>query len=459
VKEGDTLRWLAWLSWFAGNTAEANRYGVDAVKTLESLTPGPELAMAYCIRAELDMEVHEAQSAIDWAQRAIALAEPWENSEILSQALSTLGVVRLIDGDSSGWADLDRSLRLALAGGLPERVAGSYTSLAAMAVSARQYEPASRHLSMGLAYCEEHDLDTWWLYLLAYRARMRFEQGQWNAASEDVQAVLRHPRTTLITRIPALRILGHLRIRRGDPDASSPLDEARVFSGPGAELQRIGTLAAVSAEAAWLAGDRDGVVREVQPAYELVCRRRDPRMKGELAAWLWRVNALGQQPTDIAQPYALEISGDWQGAAQAWEALGCPYEHASMLAWYGTETEQREALTILDELGAAPAALMLRNQMRARGVRSVPRGARMSTRRHPHGLTRREAEILTLLSDGLRNSVIARRLFVSTKTVDHHVSAILTKLGVQSRAEAIAMAHRQPASPATSATTSADARQ
>jgi DNA-binding CsgD family transcriptional regulator/tetratricopeptide (TPR) repeat protein len=444
VREGDTLRWLAWLSWFAGNSAEATRYGVDAVETLESLPPGPELAMAYCIRADLDMETHEADSAIDWAQRAIALAEPWANTEILSQALNSLGTVRLIGGNSSGWADLKRSLQLALAGGLPERVVGCYTSLTAMAVSGRQYVNAAHYLSLGLAYCEEHDLDTWWLYLLAYRARMRFEQGQWNGAGDDAEAVLRHPRPTSISRIPALRILGHLRIRRGHPDASSPLAEARVFSGPGSELQRIGTLAAVCAEAAWLAGDRDGVLREVQPAYDLVCQRRDPRMKGELAAWLWRVNALEQQPSDIAEPYALEISRDWQGAVQAWKALGCPYEHASMLAWYGTEIEQREALTIFEQLGAAPAAVALRKQMRARGIRSVPRGARTSTRDDPHGLTRREAEILKLLSDGLRNSAIARRLFVSTKTIDHHVSAILTKLGVQSRAEAIAMAHRQP---------------
>jgi DNA-binding CsgD family transcriptional regulator len=209
-------------------------------------------------------------------------------------------------------------------------------------------------------------------------------------------------------------------------------------------LQRIGMLAAVCAEAAWLAGDREGVVREVQPAYELARRQRDPRMNGELAAWLWRVGALGQQPTEIAEPYALEISGDWQGAARAWKALGCPYEHACVLAWYGTEPAQREALAILDQLGAAPAARVLRKRMHTQGVRGVPRGSRTSTRSNPHGLTRREAEILALLSEGLRNSAIAKRLFVSKKTVDHHVSAILTKLGVPSRAEAVAMARKQP---------------
>ena len=77
--------------------------------------------------------------------------------------------------------------------------------------------------------------------------------------------------------------------------------------------------------------------------------------------------------------------------------------------------------------------------MRLRGVRGISRGQRTSTQRNPLGLTRREAEILALLSQGLRSSLIARRLFVSPKTVEHHVSAILAKLGVQSRAEAVAL--------------------
>ena len=439
------MRWLSTLSWYAGRRAEACRFADEAVTVLESLPPGPELAMAYCNQAGLHMEAHEADAATDWATRAIALAEPVENPGILGAALNTLGTVRLIGGDSAGWADLQRSLQLALEGGVPERVADCYTNLAAMAISARQYGLASRHVSEGLAYCEEYDLDSWWPYLVAYRARLRFEQGQWSGAGDDVESVLRHPRTTAISRIPALRILGHLRIRRGDADACAPLEEARMLAGPNPELQRLGTLAAIHAEAAWLAGDLDRAAREAQPAYELLCRRRDPRMKGELAAWLWRAGALQQPPSGIAEPYAMEVSGDWQGAAQAWKTLGCPYEHAMALAWYGAETEQVEALAILDDLGAATAAVAVRKQMRARGMRSIPRGARVSTRCHPHGLTRREAQTLALMSDGLRNAIIAKHLFVSTKTVDHHVSAILAKLDVASRAEAVALIGRRNA--------------
>jgi DNA-binding CsgD family transcriptional regulator/tetratricopeptide (TPR) repeat protein len=443
LKEGDALRRLSWLNSFAGHTAEATQCGIDAVNVLESQPPGVELAMAYSMRADLDMETHEADSAIDWALRAIALAEPWGHADILSQALGSLGIVRVIGGDTSGWPDLERGLQLGLAHGLSERVAGAYTNLGAMAVSLRQYEQASVYMSKGMAYCEERDMDTWWLYMLAYRGRMKFEQGHWNGASDDVEVVLRHPLTTSISRIPALRIRGHLRIRRGDPDANSPLQEARELGGPDPNLQRRGMLAAICAEAAWLSGDHRGVAAQVRLAYDLVCQRRDPRMKGELAAWLWRAGALDEIPVEIPAAYALEIAGDWQGAARAWQELGCPYEQANMLAWYGGEAEQREALAMLELLGAAPAVQALRREMRARGARGVPRGSRISTRNNPHGLTKREAQILSLLSEGLQNSVIAKRLFVSTKTVDHHVSAILKKLRVTSRVKAIAFMHRQ----------------
>jgi DNA-binding CsgD family transcriptional regulator/tetratricopeptide (TPR) repeat protein len=447
LREGDALQWLSRLSWFSGRRADANRYGAEAVLTLESLSRGPELARAYSNCAQLDMESHELESGIGWAQRAIAIAEPCAQKEILCDALGTLGTIRLIAGDPSGWDDLERALRIALEGNLQEQIASSYNDLSAMAVSCRQYEKASRWLGDGLAYCEKRDLDGLRRYMLAYRARKNFEQGDWAAASEDAEAVLRDPLATPITRIPALRTLGHIRIRRGDPQAEVALEEAWALGGAVQELQRIGTLAAIRAEAAWLAGDREGVAKAVAPAYELVCQRRDPRMKGELASWLWRVGALEDLPAEIAEPYRQEISGDWRTAALAWKALGCPYEHACLLAWHGTETEQREALEILERLGAAPAAQALRKRMRAEGIRAVPRGLRISTRSNRLGLTRREAEILTLVSQGMRNSAIAKCLFVSTRTVDRHVSAILSKLGVQSRGEAVAMANKRPGLP------------
>ncbi|HEY2276640.1 MAG TPA: AAA family ATPase, partial [Steroidobacteraceae bacterium] len=357
LKEGDALRSLSRMYWTLGNSAQAAEYCAAAITTLEPLPPGPELAMAYCNQADLAMEAHQADLAIESSQRAMALAEPLGNTEVLCDALNTLGTMRLIVGDTAGWADLNRTLQLSLAEGLQEQVASAYTDLAAMAVSRRQYEQAAAYMQAGLAYCEEHDMEFVRPYMLAYRARLKFEQGDWIAASEDVEAVLRHPRTAASTRIPALRTLAHLRVRRGDPDTSGPIGEARRLAGPTPELQRFGMLALVCAEAAWLAGDRDGVVREIQPVWKLARLQRDPRMNGELAQWLWRAGALTQPlDADIAEPYAREIAGEWRTAAGAWKMLGCPYEQACVLALYGAEAEQREALTRFEQLGAAPAA-------------------------------------------------------------------------------------------------------
>jgi DNA-binding CsgD family transcriptional regulator/tetratricopeptide (TPR) repeat protein len=440
LREGDALRWLSRLSWFAGRRAEADRYGDEAIATLELLPPSPALAMAYSNRAQLDMLATQSQSAIAWARRSIELAEPAGQTEILCHALNNLGTARVAGGDLGGWDDLERSLRLGLEHNYQEHVARAYTNLSSTAVSAHAYVSAAKWLDEGLAYCERYDLDSWFAYMRAWRARARFEQGDWAGAGEDAEAVSRDPRTAAVSRIPALIVLGHLRLRRGDPDADSPLDEVRKLITNAGELQRTAPLAAALAERAWLNEDRETLVREVQPAFELACERSDPWCKGELAAWLWRAQALNEMPSDAAQPYALEISGNWRTAAQAWEHYGCSYEQACMLAWYGGDRDQRDALQIFERLGATPAAQTLRKRLRAQGVRGIPRGARPSTRSNEHGLTKREAQILDLVSQGLRNAAIAKRLFLSTKTVDHHVSAILGKLGVPSRAEAIAMA-------------------
>jgi DNA-binding NarL/FixJ family response regulator len=162
---------------------------------------------------------------------------------------------------------------------------------------------------------------------------------------------------------------------------------------------------------------------------------------GELAYWQWKAGTLTTPPPGCAEPYALQMRGEWRAAAALWTDLGCPYEAACALAESDDEDALRQALSAFERLGARLDAALVARRMRELGFGGIPRGPRAATRTDPAGLTRRERDVLALVAQGLSNPAIAHRLFLSPKTVEHHVSAILAKLGVATRAEVIARAH------------------
>jgi DNA-binding CsgD family transcriptional regulator len=236
-----------------------------------------------------------------------------------------------------------------------------------------------------------------------------------------------------------LAVLAIVRARRGDPGVDPLLDEAMKLALPTAELQRIGRVAAARAEVAWYRGDLERVAGEAAIGLRAAVDRREAWIRGELSYWGRRADPSLGLPSDLAEPYALMIEGDWKRAAAAWQKLDAPYERALALA-DGPEEALLESLTILEQLGAGPLAAIVRHRLRELGVRGIPRGPRASTRGNPAGLTSREVQVLTLLVQGHTNAELARRLHISAKTIDHHVSSILEKLEVRSRTEAVAAA-------------------
>jgi len=382
---GHTLRWLSRLSWFLGKSGEAEQYAAEAVQLLETLPPDARLAMAYSNRAQLAMLADNTAEAVRWGERAIALAESLGDAETLVHALNNVGTALLTAQDEQGRAHLERSLQLALERGWEEHVARAYTNLACCAVMTRDYPLAERFLQEGLAYCAEHDLDSWATYMGAWQARAKFEQGSWDDAAQEATRVLERYRLPAAAKIPALVVLGWVRLRRGDPGSAVLLDEARTLALATGELQRI-------------------------------------------------------VPGPIAEPFARQIAGDWQGAAALWAQIGCPYEQALALA-DGDAEGMRNALALFERLGAQPVMALVRRRLRQQGVGGIPRGPRPSTRTNQAGRQTRQLEVLRLIAEGLSNAEIAGRLFTSPKTVEHHVSAVLTKLGAHSRAQAISAAH------------------
>jgi DNA-binding CsgD family transcriptional regulator len=439
--EGNAHRWLSRMSWFAGDNETAEREAGEAIALLEPLPAGPELAMAYSNMSQLRMLSADSEAAKKWGMRAIRLAERLGEMETLAHALNNAGTTELVEGNPEGLAKLRRSLDLSLANGWEEHVARAYTNLGSTPVQVRSYTGAEENLDAGIAYCREHDLDSWVQYMTGWKARAALDMGRWDQAMDNAVSVLRAPDVAAPSKITALVVVGHLRSRRGDPGVWEPLDEALELAELTGEVQRLAPVAAARAEAHWLAGEEESIVAETEQALDLALRFRHGCWAGEM--YVWRRRAGVEEPfsdDDVDGPFLPELRGDHEAAAEAWGALGCPYEAA--LARAGAEDEEslRRALRQLQELGARPAADRVARVLRERGVRDVRQGPRRSTKSNPAGLTARQLEVLALVAEGLRNSEIASQLFLSEKTVDHHVSAILRKLGARTRGEAASKA-------------------
>ncbi|MEP6619811.1 MAG: AAA family ATPase [bacterium] len=450
VREGDTLRWMSRVWWSTGNRDAGERFGAEAVEVLEQLPPGRELAMAYSNRAQLALLADDTDAAVFWGTRAIGMAEPLGDTECLCHALNNVGTAEFEDMRPGGQEKVERSLAIALANGYHEHVARAYTNLAVVFERRCLFDSANAYLRDGLAYCEERDLDPWMLYMLAMRALLRFEMGHWNEAVEDALAVLGHPRCLAVSRIPASLVLARIRMHRRDHDWEPLLDDARDLASATKESQRIVPVACARAEAAWLLGDGHRAGDEAAIGWGVTTSGAVRRDVTELTLWLWRAGRLPSGPLTLSIAAERQIAGDWRAAAEEWARIGCTYQRALALADADDESALRDALTAFEQLGSETGAAFVRRRLRVIGARGVPRGDRPSTRRNPARLTTRQLEILTLVCEGLRDAEIAERLFLSTKTVGHHVSAILGKLGVRSRGEATATARANGICPAES---------
>ena len=199
-------------------------------------------------------------------------------------------------------------------------------------------------------------------------------------------------------------------------------------------------LAGVAAEIDWLAGRAARIGPSTEDAYPATDRQSSIWPRAEFALWRHRAGLAVDPGWPLPEPIALEVAGRHREAASAWEALGCPYEAAFALSLADDPGDIADGHERLRAMEARPAATAAGRRLRERGIRGIPRGPHQSTRQNPASLTARELDVLELVAEGLTNGEIAQRLFVSTRTVDHHVSAILRKLGVPTRARAIAAA-------------------
>ena len=422
LRQGDVLGRLPSTYIANGRNAEAEEASRQSIELLEQLPEGPELAQAYAMQGSLRMLSRDNAEGVAWGERALSAAERLGDEEGRSLALNMIGTSRLMAGEiEPGVESLLQSLELGRAMGSEIRVNSALGMLGSGLGEMYELEQAQVYLEEQIAFAEAHELFP--RYSQSWLACVHLYRGRWDEVAPLARLAISS--TSQISQITGLIALGRLRARRGDPGASEVLDEALELAESGGHLQRLGHVRCARAEAAWLSGEPGRTADEARAAYPLALEKRHLWFSGELAYWQWKAGELDASPDWIGEPYRLQLGGDPHAAAAAWRERGCPYEAARTLADAGDEA----ALPELDRLGALPAAVELRRRLGLRGPRET-------TRDNPAGLTSRELEVLALVAEGLQNREIAERLVLSARTVDHHVSAVLRKLGARNRAEA-----------------------
>ena len=439
-REGAALRRLSRTMWRLCRGQEATAAAEAAVSQLEPLGPSAELAWAYVNLGSRRMDDGQYEVAVGLARRAETIAESLGVPEVLSEALNTQScALASLGPDWSG--PLERALEIAVAEGLQEQAGRAFANLHVLYCSELRFAEAEPYFADGVAYCDENDIGTFGICLRGEHTRTLEMLGRWDESAALSRELLTRSGASPVNRINPLTSLGTILARRGEPGAQGHLDEAMRSADGTAIPSHILRVRLARAEACWLQG-RDADARREAELADDASTDDDGWERGMIAVWLRRTGSARPPRGELAEPYRQQVAGDWEQAASRWTQLGCRYEAALALLGSGQEAALRDALSIFTDLGAGAAAGITRHAMREHGVRSIPAGPRAATRAHPLGLTRREHEVLDLIVDGRTNAEIAGQLFISAKTVDHHVSAVLAKLGVPDRNAAARQAAR-----------------
>lgn len=432
-------RFLSVYHWYDADRDRAEHHADAAVAVLDDLddgdAEGPAAGArghAVAMQAYLALQANDLDRARSLAAGA-AQAGGHQDPTVPVRTAIIEGICDVLEGGRPG-RDATLDLLGDPADDLDEIYSSGYSNLTYLDVEQRRLDDATALLGVSIPLTIERDLPICRVWQIGSRGRLKLIEGHWDDAVADADGVLDGRSAPLARTWPHL-VRGLVALRRGH-DARADIDQAWELAGRLREPMRMLPVAAAVVEQAWLTGVDDDRLDGCRSLLADTPTAGLSWARGDLASRLRRLDP-GTTAPDVAEPYALELAGRFDDAAAWWEAKGAPFEHALARIDTGDADQQRAGLDQLDRLGADAVAGWFRRHLRNQGVTNVPGRRRATTRTNAAGLTARQVDVLVLLADGLTNAELAQRLFISPKTADHHVSAILTKLGVGSRRDAV----------------------
>jgi len=420
--------------------ADALVIAVEAVGILEPYGPSADLARALSIQAFISwLKYEDIPMSLLITDKARAVAEATTDQVAAISVLNTEGSMRHSGGDERGLSLVEESLRLAERGGYAYEEVRALINLAGMSGDDRNVERAIDFARRARDTAVRNEMPTFEADAQSMHSEFLLWKGAWVEAEDAASEFLGSMPTTATL---AWRVSATLQARRGRTEARSALDRMWSLAETSELLTAMDPAAAALAEYMWLSGEDDPPWRRrLNDVLQMGLQAGRPWPSGAFAFWMWKLGLLDTVPQGTADFYGWIINGEHRTSAEFWRERGIPYEEGLALM-HGDETEKIEAIRIFEKLGATATATKVRSELMDHGVK-VPRGKSQATRDHAAGLTARQAEVLELLAQGLTNTEIADELFVSHRTVENHVSAVLMKLDVPNREAAVEAAHSQ----------------
>jgi DNA-binding CsgD family transcriptional regulator len=416
-----------------------------AIELLEPLGDDVELARGLSAAA-FDHFEDDPETTEKMLLRAQEMAERVGDPGLRRDVLNNVSFLQIIT--RRDWLPpMRQALSIALESHAEGQAGRAYANAYTFFCAQYRFAEGERWWRDGIAYCDERDIATYGTCLRGHRAIALLDMGRWDEAAalaDRVLATEASPVNLLTSQITSALVAA----RRGLPGAREVLDPGVAEADNLAEAEWIANTRLARAEVHWLEGRDQDAIADLRVVRSVV-DRMEYVLDAQLSVWEQRLLGAARPLTPPPGPWATSLAGEHAAAAVHWDRLSCGYYAALCLYDSDDDEHLREAIVRFEALGAEAAVRRTRQKMKDLGLRAVPVGARASTRQHPFGLTRREDEVLALLCEGLTNEEIAGRLVLSTRTVDHHVSAVLAKLGVSSRGAAVAHAQRLGLVPAT----------
>jgi DNA-binding CsgD family transcriptional regulator/tetratricopeptide (TPR) repeat protein len=379
----------------------------------------------------------EIEESVDLASQSIELAEANGWMHGLVYALGVRGVARGGPATPEGRSDMEQATRLGAVHGPPDRHAANLHNLSVLHLRNGDTAEAEQLVDEAERYSQEHGLDNLLFHSQVQRAHVYIQQGRTADAETiitDCMEAASDPGSIRASADAALaRILG----RRGEPSAGELVEQAWSEALATGEVQKIAVAGITRMEYLWLQGEDESLRQLARHLAELGHRHQHHRLRADALRTLMRLGEEVEPFDGCPAPLAAALGGDHRRAAELWEDAGQPYERALELVESIDASFAFEGLRLLDRTGATRTADLVRYRLRSRGFHGVPRGPRKSSDGGVPVLTDRQIDVLRLIAQGLTNQEIADELFVARRTVDNHVSAILNRLGVEGRHEAV----------------------